>query len=778
MNRPRFIEAALLPAVLICLCLAVAWMPRYALAQETPMVVYKIIIEGNRRIEEDAILANMVTGEGDRYSPDHVNRDIRDIYEMGYFYDVSVERQDTPKGIILTYIVDEKPSVKEFDFIGNDEFDDSKLEENTDLKPNTILNESKIKENINKIRQMYENEGFFMVDIGYETEELPNNRVKVIIRINEYKKVYIKRINFIGNRAFSDEELKKVIRSKEGHSFSWITSGGVYRKDMFGADLQLLKLHYLDQGYIQNQIGPPVISLSPDKRWMFVSVSIDEGPQYYVNNVDIEGKLLFKKEDLMQLVELQKGDVFNRSKLERSIEDLREKYTDIGYAFAQVTPKTPTDPKARTIDITFQVEKGKLAYFEEINIVGNTRTRDKVLRRELFITEGDLYSGPGIRKSKTRLMRTGYFDEVKIKTEKGSNEESVILTIEVTERTQGQFMVGVGFSSLENFVGTAQVSHNNLFGYGTRFSLQAELGRYRKNVTLNLRQPYMLDTKWIGRLGLVNSDRDFFSFDRLDRSVSVGIGRPLYWDVEAHVGFNYQEVEIKNVANQAALFLTLQEGKTTTTSGSFTLSRDTVNNPFDPTAGTRLSAATEYASEAMGGDLNFIKYTGLARHYIPIYWDIALMLNGEIGYADNLDDGRLHISERYFLGGLNSVRGFFSRSLGPDQQSVIPTDPNDPASTLTDVESVIGGNKYLQGNVELLVPIVKELRIKGVLFFDAGNAFDESDPIELNKLRQAWGFGVRWISPMGPLRFEWGYPLHQREGEQQQVFEFGIGTFF
>jgi outer membrane protein insertion porin family len=752
-----------------------ASVPFAASSQDT---VYQILVEGTRRIEDDVVLSRIVTYKGNRFNAEDINLDIRAIYGTGFFYDVQVDVTDSIEGKIVTFIVEEKPSVKEFVYEGNDKIDDEKIKENTDLLPNSILNIAKIQENINNIRQMYEGEGYFMVDIRHELEELPNNRVKVIIHITEYKKVFIKRIDFIGNRAFSDDALKKVILSKEGKWYSFMGSSGIYRKDMFLNDIQMLRMHYLDQGYVDVQVGPPVVSLSADKRWMFVSVSLDEGDQYYIDKLSIEGELLFDEDDLMELVELKTGDAFSRRKFEVSVERLRSKYTDIGFAFAQINTQTPTNKEKRTIDITFNVDKGKLAYFEEINIEGNTRTRDKVVRRELYIKEGDLYSGPGIRKSKERLMRIGYFDEVKITSDKGSNDESVRLTIEVVEKMQGQFMVGVGFSSLENFVGTAQIAHNNLFGYGTRVSFQAEVGRYRKNFNISVRQPYLANTNFIGSLSLVNSDRDFFTYDRADRSVSAGLGRPLYWDIEAHMGYTYQDVEIKNVSNQVALFLTLQEGQRTTTSGYFTLSRTTLNDFYDPTDGSKFSATVEFASDALGGDLNFTKYTGLARKYLPIYWGISLMLNGEIGYAHNRDEGRLDISERYFMGGLNSVRGFFTRSLGPREESIIPYQSDDPATRLTEVDSVIGGNKFMQGNVELLIPIVKSLKIKGVIFYDAGNAFLEDEPYDLLLLRQSWGFGVRWISPMGPLRFEWGYPLYRRDNEQKQVFEFGIGTFF
>ncbi|MCC6156785.1 MAG: outer membrane protein assembly factor BamA [Deltaproteobacteria bacterium] len=766
MNARRAIAA--LVFVLVCA------IPAVALAE----TVVRIDVEGVRRIEADAVISKMTSRVGDDFSLQSVDQDIKAIYGMGYFYDVSIDRTDVEGGVSLTVTVSEKPAVQEYVFVGNKHIGEEKIKENTDLKPNTILSDAKIKENIYKIVKMYEDDGYFMVDITYRLEELPNNRVKVVIEINEFKKVYIKRINFLGNRAFTDEELRKHMMTREGDLWSFMGQGGIYKPEILLNDVNMLRGWYLDHGFLEVQISEPVVSLSADRRNMFVAVTVEEGPQYYVGKLDIEGDLLFEKESLMKLVTLKTGDLFHRGKFEESTNALRAKYTDIGFAFAEVTADTPTNPQTRIIDITFKVNKGKLAYFEKIVITGNTSTRDKVVRRELSIKEGDLYSGPGIRRSKERLMRLGYFDEVAISTERGSTDESVSLLIRVKERMQGSFMVGVGFSSLESFVGTATISHNNLFGYGTKLSLNAEVGKFRKNFQLKLREPYLLDSRWIGTLGLVNSEQDYFQFDRFDKAISAGFGYPLYWDVEAHVSYGYRSVEIKNVENQAALFLTLQEGRTISTSTTYTLSRDTVNSPFDPTDGSRVSASVEWASEYFGGELEFMKYVGQARRYFPIWKGISIMVNGEGGYGYDLNEERLHITERWFLGGLNTVRGFPLRSLGPEDSSIIATDPGDPASTLTEVSTVIGGNKYLQGNIELLIPIVKELNIKGVLFYDAGNALAEEEWFALDGFRQSWGFGVRWISPIGPLRFEWGYPLHPRDDERTQNFEFGIGTFF
>ncbi len=740
--------------------------------------VVKINVDGARRIEPDAILNKITTTVGDEYSPTLLDSDLRAIFNMGYFYDVQIDVKDVYGGVEVAFIVEEKPAVKEFKIIGNSQISDDKIKEATDLKPNTILSDSKIKENIFKITKLYENEGYFMVDIDYRLEDLPQNRVKVIIEINEYKKVYIKRINFMGNRAFTDEQLKKVIMTKEGDIWSFMSSSGIFRPELFLNDVQMLRAYYLDNGYIEIKVGEPKINLSPDRRSMFISLDIEEGQQYYVGKVDIEGDLLFSKDALMELIEAKTGDLFKRSAIEKSIGALRSKYTDIGYAFAEVTTATPTDQTRRIIDLHFKVKKGKLAYFEEIVFTGNENTRDKVIRRELSIVEGDLYSGPGIRKSKQRLMRLGYFDEVAIATEQGSRDDAVRLTIRVKERQQGQFMVGVGFSSLENFVGQASVSHNNMLGYGVKVAFQADFSSVRKNYQLRVREPHLIDTDWIGTLSLMNSEQSYYQYDRFNKSGQLGLGRPLYWDWEAHLAYSYSSVEIKNVERQASSFLTRQEGRTVTTSTKYTVVRDTVNHPFDPTDGARVSLATEWASEYFGGDLNFIKLLGQARKYQPIYKGLSIMFNGEGGYGYPLDGGILHITERFFLGGLNSVRGFPNYDLSPTETSLIPTNSDDPSSTLTEVVSRIGGDKMIQGNVELLIPIVDDLKIKGVIFYDIGNTLLEDEWFAIDGLRQSWGFGVRWISPIGPLRFEWGYPLHPREDEMDQVFEFGIGTFF
>ena len=526
------------------------------------------------------------------------------------------------------------------------------------------------------------------------------------------------------------------------------------------------------------KIDKPAISFTADKRWLFISVAIDEGVQYKVGNVSISGDLLFPEETLLAKTKLKTGQIFDFSAFLADIEAIKSTYTDIGFAFATVDPDTPKDTAKRIMDIAYKVDKGKLAYIERISMKGNDRTRDKVIRRELTIYEGDLYSGPGIRKSKEMLMRLGYFEDVNITADRGTSDDRVNLTIEVKERNVGNFIVGVGFSTLENFIGTAQISHSNLWGLGHKISLSAEIGKTRWDINFSYIDPYFLDSKVIAGITLVNSERDYISFMRRDRSARLKLGYPLGWDIKGYVSMGLDDIDIYHIQDNSSLFLTLQKGETATTSMEYSLERDTINNPYDPTAGSDNILTVEWATPKFGGQTDFIKYTAQSKWYYNFVWKFVLMVNGELGYGQSLNGQRLPISERFFLGGLNSVRGFLSRSLGPTESSTIPSNSNDPASSLTSVDSTIGGNKYLQGNVELTFPIVPSVGLKAVLFYDIGNAFDDHQNFELDLLRQSWGFGVRWNSPIGPLRFEWGFPLHPQAGEKSSMFEFGMGTFF
>jgi len=782
-----------LVAFLFCVALSVSFSAR-AQAVE---VVADIVVEGVRLIEPEAVLAHMQIKPGDAFDPELLDIDLRALWDTGFFQDIKIEIERTPEGLILIVKLKENPRVREYRLQGNKKLSEDKIQEVIDLKPNSVYNEGRIQENILKIRRLYADEGYSLSEVDFEVvnwkelaekegKKIPPSEsedVVVLIKILEHKKVAIRQIVFRGNKAFSTEELLKVMRSKRAHSLSWLTSTGYFREELVEADVALLDQFYRDNGYIDVVVGRPIITISQERRFVYLSFQIKEGEQYSVGKVDVEGELLFPREDHLGELGLTEGMVFSQSLFEKDRKRISSRYTDIGYAFAEVKPKVEKRKGERIVDITYVVTRGRLAYIERIDITGNDRTRDKVIRRELVISEGDLYSGPRIRRSKTRLMRLGFFESVDIKTERGSTASSVRLVVQVKERMMGSFLIGVGFSSIENIFGTAQVSIANLLGTGQKVSLKAEVGEVRKDVSLNYLYPYIFDTKFIFGVYLLYSDRNYESFDRFERSVRVRFGYPLGWDITAYMSYGVHLVEVSDFSRELRLYMQLEEGKTSTTSLEWSLVRNTVDNPYFPTRGSDNRVTLEWAGEEFGGDVNFLKYLGQTRWYYPVMvfgpkWMPVFMINGEGGFAQSLDGEKIPLAERFFLGGLNSIRGFRYRTLGPSETDTLPLSSSDPTSRLMDISVSVGGDKYVQGNAELLFPLVPSMGLRGLLFYDIGNAFGEGEPVELDLLRQSWGFGVRWFSPIGPLRFEWGFPLYPREDEERQVFEFGVGSFF
>lgn len=760
-------------------------------------VIKDIEVEGCKLIEPEAVLAHMQLKPGDMFDPDILDQDLRSLWATGFFNDIRIEAERTAEGIILIVKLKENPRVREYRFEGNKKLSDDKILEVFDLKPNSVYNEGRIQENILKIKRLYADEGYSLAEVSFEVKswkELAEKEGKkiapaesedvvVIIKILEHRKVAIRQIVFRGNKAFSNEELLKVLKSKQAHSLSWLTGSGYFREEMVEADFALLDQFYRDNGYIDVVVSRPIVTSSVDRKFVYLSFQVKEGDQYKVGAVKVAGELLFPEDEHIKELELKSGMIFSQSKFESDIKTIKARYTDIGYAFAEVKPNMEKRAGEKIVDITYSVVRGRLAYIERIDIIGNERTRDKVIRRELTISEGDLYSGPKIRRSKANLMRLGFFESVEIKTERGSTPSSVRLVVQVKERLTGSFIVGAGFSSLENLFATAQISVVNLFGTGQKVSLTAEIGQIRKDVSLNYLYPYFLDTKWILGFYLLYSDRDYETFDRLERSVRGRLGYPLGWDITGYVSYGVHLIEVSNFKKELRYFMQLEEGKTNTTSLEWSLVRSTVDNPYFPTNGSDNRITLEWASENLGGDVNFMKYLAQTRWYFPVRtfgekWMPVFMLNGEGGYIQSLDDRPVPLSERFFLGGLNSVRGFRYKTLGPYESDVFPYSSSDPTSRLMDISSNVGGDKYVQGNVELLFPIAPSVGVRGLLFYDIGNAFGEGEAIELDLLRQSWGLGVRWFSPIGPLRFEWGFPLYPKPGEERQVFEFGVGSFF
>ncbi|HEX2657147.1 MAG TPA: outer membrane protein assembly factor BamA, partial [Polyangia bacterium] len=442
------------------------------------LTVTRVHFRGNRKVEDDAIRAVIKTKPGLAVNQESLRDDVRAIWKMGFFEDVQVESTEVKGqggGLAIVFVLKEKPTISKIYVAGNDEISLTKINEALDLKKEQVLDLAKVKKNVQKIKELYVEKGFYMVEVDYELKRPAPSEVEVWFRVREHAKVEVRRVNFVGNKALPDEELRDVVVTREGNVLSLLTQAGTYREDAFQRDLVLLQAHYWDKGYVQVKLGTPVLELSPDKRSLYITINIDEGPQYRLGKIDIKGDLLESKEFFLSRVSVRPGEIFNRSKLSEDLQRLTDLYKDRGYAYVNATPATPVDEKTRTVDVTFEIQKGELVYFERINIHGNTKTRDKVIRRELRVFEGEPFSQSLLDYSKRRVNALGYFEKVEVTTRRGSSDNLMEVNVELSERATGTFQIGAGFSSVENFIAQAQISQNNFFGRGQLLTVQAQL---------------------------------------------------------------------------------------------------------------------------------------------------------------------------------------------------------------------------------------------------------------------------------------------------------------
>jgi len=722
----------------------------------------KVTITGNRRVDREAIMAKVKTKPGDPYSVEGIRDDIKAIYDMGYFDDIVADIRDTAAGKELTFIVKERPLIRQVNITGNKEVGLEKIQEVVTVKANTTLNRTLLMEDAERIKVLYSKEGFYLARVEPQVEIREEATAIVNLKIEEGERVRVKRITIIGNEAFNERKIKKVMATKEAGFLSFITKRGRYEEDLFQSDLSSILGLYYDNGYIQTRLDESRVTLSDDRKWLYITIAITEGEKYTVGKIDLKGDILTTKKELMEKIKTTPGKVFSRRVVGQDIVTLTDTYGDKGYANVNITPLTEVNHKERKVDITFDVQKGEPVYIERIDITGNVNTRDKVIRREVEVEEGGLYSATGLKRSRSNLRKLGYFEDVAITTQPGTREDRMILNIDVKERPTGAFSFGAGYSSTDKLIATFSISQSNLLGTGKKLDLWATLSSKSQRYQLGFTEPWLFDKPISGGFDIFKMTREYPDFDRSSSGFDVRFGFPVYRrDTRGYLTYKLEEVEISNVATNAAQLIKDQEGTNTTSSITGVLRRDTRDDAFFPTEGSVAVASIEFAGGPIGGDNNFVKYVLEGVRYFPMPWDTTLALRGMGGYLQGFDGKVPPVYERFYLGGINSIRGFETRSVGP----------KDPATG-----EIIGGDKAVVVNVEYLFPLLREQRLKGLIFFDTGNAYD--DDLDLGDLRYGAGVGIRWFSPLGPLRLEWGYNLDRKVGEKSSQWEFTIGGTF
>ena len=727
----------------------------FASAQD--LRVSDIQVGGNARIETSTVLAEISIKPGDLVSLENIDQAMQSIFKLGYFDDISVEMTEVQGAKILTFVVHELPLIRSIVFVGNKKLKDDKLVPLLTMRTPSIYNRIKVDVTLEQIKNAYIVDGYYAAKITPDLQVDDKNEGTLTFNIVEGKKILISHITFVGNTVLDKDQLLDKMETKERWWLSWITDRGVYNKEAMSLDVERIKAAYHDEGYQSVRVGDPQVTLIKDE-YLDVVIEIDQGLQYRVGEVTISGDMMYPQEKLRKLVRLQSGDVFGTSALRQSILMLTDVYADHGYAYTNVTPLTSKDQQLQLIDLNLEVEQGPRVFVERIEITGNTKTRDKVIRREIPLLERDLFSAKKVKEANRRIRNLGFFDEINVTNKPGSDETKTILGVAVTERSTGTFSIGMGYSSSDKLMAQGSISQDNLFGYGMRLSLSGTFGSYSSNYSLALSDPHFLDTNWTLGGEIYKNDREYDDYDEEKIGGSIRTGHPIGRKSKLYVTYRYEQLDVSNIDNDLTDSIQDEAGNSTLSSLTTQIVRNSTDYFDDPSRGGMSKLSLEYAG--LGGTENFLKSIAEHRHFFPLPWGTVFSIHGELGYVTSTDSDDVSITQKFFLGGIRTIRGFQYREVGPRENG-----------------DYVGGSRMGYFNFEYLFPIYKKLGLKGVLFYDTGNAWTD-DENYFSDMRHSVGAGIRWKSPMGPLRFEWGYNLSPRDYEDQSVFEFTIGKAF
>ncbi|HIJ80131.1 MAG TPA: outer membrane protein assembly factor BamA [Desulfuromonadales bacterium] len=736
-----------------------------------------IEVRGNRRIESAAILNAVKLKPDDLLFNDRTDADIRAIYKLGHFQDVQAVMEPVDKGVLLAYYVLEKPVVREIKFDGNKELTTEKLKEVLEFRQNSIFSSKDLAKSVAKMKKLYGDDGYYLAEITTQTEKTPQGDLAVTFKIKEGQKVLIAEIRFDGNKTFSSGKLRGLMETKQKWFMSWLTGAGTYKEEVLKNDSLLLAEHYLNNGYINVKIGEPIVKMNDSGQALEVFIGVTEGDQYRVGEIGFKGELLEPASDLRKKLKSEQGAVFSRSLLRTDIGTLTDVYGDKGFAFANVNPLSRPDTDKKIVDLTFEMEKGELVSIERISIAGNPKTRDKVIRREMRVTESGLYSSTGLKRSKQNLMNLGFFEEANVATSKGSASNKLNVSVDVKEKPTGTFSIGGGYSSLDGFIGQGSVQQANFLGLGLRANLSASFGGKSQTYAVGVSDPHFLDSKWTLGGDVYRSERDYIDYSRRLTGGDIKAGYPLSDDVSLFFMYKYEKKDIYKPTTTYQILNIVDSGnyplgKTTTSSILGSISHNNTDYRIDPTTGMINSFSAEYAG--LGGDNKFARFTTDHTWFYPLYKKMVFSSKFTLGYIEEV--GKLvPIDEKFYLGGIFSLRGYKARTVCPTK-SQLTKDVNGNQN----LEQVyLGGNTEMFGNAELTFPLLTDVGVKGVVFFDYGNASDDKSKL-FNTMLMSYGAGIRWASPIGPLRLEYGVPVNPRRDIDNKSgrFEFSIGTMF
>ena len=738
-----------------------------ALAQGTSQVD-DIEIVGNQRIDATTVRSYMRIDVGDSVDSESVDRALKELFATGLFADVAIRREG---GRLIVNVV-ENPIINRLAFEGNRRIDDEALRAEVQLRPRIVYTLRRIQNDVQRIIQVYRRSGRFAATVEPKVIQLAQNRVDLVFEVSEGPLTRVRRIAFIGNTQFSDGKLRGAIATKESRFYRFLTGGDTYDPDRLTADRDLLRRFYLQRGYADFRVVSAVAELSADREDFFVTFSVDEGEQYDFGNVDIETTL--KNLDparLRSAVSASTGDTYDAEKVEQTIQDLTFEVGRLGYAFVDVQPRIERDREARTIDISFEVNEGRRVYVERIDISGNVRTLDKVIRREFRLVEGDAFNTAKLRRSLRNVRGLGFFETVEIAPDLGSAEDKSVIAVEVRERSTGEFSFGAGFSTTDTLIADVSIRERNLLGRGQDLRASVGLSTRRQSVDVSFTEPFFLDRNVAAGFDVFRRRREQreSSFDENAIGFKLRADFPIAQFLRQSVSYGLRSVDIENVDLTASRFIRGQAGQTVTSEVGYALTYDLRDDAIEPNEGFIIRGRQDLAG--LGGDARFLRTSIEYAHYIPILKDVTGIISFEEGYILGLGQD-ININERFFLGG-NNFRGFQSFGVGPRDRAT-----ND----------ALGGNLYYVGSVEGRFPLglPVEFGILGRVFSEFGSLALSDDSganiFDVGSVRASTGFGLSvrsaLLGPLGVFELDFGFPIFKEDVDETEVFRFSLGTRF
>ncbi|MDS4011202.1 MAG: outer membrane protein assembly factor BamA [Candidatus Accumulibacter sp.] len=756
-----------LPAGLLAIAYAHA-----ATAME-PFVVRDIRVEGIQRVEAGTVFSYLPVKVGETMNDEKAAQAIRTLFATGFFKDVRVEHD----GQVLIIVVEERPAIAQIDFVGLKEFDKDQLIKGlkeVGIGLSRTFDRATLEKAEQELKRQYLSRGRYAVVITTTVTPLDRNRVAINFNIDEGEAALIKQINIVGAQAFKEKDLLAVFQLRTPNWISWYTKSDQYSKQKLSADLESLRSYYLDRGYLEFSVDSTQVSISPDKKDIYITVSINEGERYVVSSVKLAGDLILSDDEYRQSVTIKAGDVFSREKLNASTKAIADKLGAQGYAFANVNASPELDKEKRTAAFTIFVDPGKRAYVRRVSITGNTKTRDEVIRQEIRQMEGGWYDAERVAASRERIDRTGYFAEVNVETPPVAGTiDQVDVNVNVAEKTTGNISIGAGYSSAEKLVLSGSISQANIFGSGRFLSLQVNTGKLNRTVGINYTNPYFTVDGVSQGFDLYHRNLNPTSLGYAFKSQSTGggirFGFPISEKDTLSFGLAVDQTvididPITTATPQQYIDFQKEHGNSNITLPlTVAWTSDTRNSAIYPTSGAVHRAGVEFAIP--GVDLSFYRLTYQQQHYFPLTKDIVLFLNGEVGYAKGLSGQNLPFYKNFYAGGVGSVRGYDTASLGP--------------YNLNDPDTRLGGTRKVVFNAELLFPLPgfdKSFRFGP--FFDAGNVFTDKYTLADEGLRMSVGLTAAWLSPLGPLKFSLGQAINEKSNDKLQKFQFQLGTTF